>query len=555
MIHDTRRSIIVYFLLLIVPTLFLGGAGLRLLVHEKEGIRTQTLASLNDRAGALAESLTVTVAEVEESLTRSLAAMDSHHLEDTLRQWQETHPLVRNVFVWTDKALVYPPDSSASTAEERRFIRRYEALFSGRLDWDFGSPDRRNEPSAPPVSSSYSGELRRMSAARRDLLELAKDGPPRAEADPDMRGGWIPWFAENQLFILGWVQMNEDGPVFGLELETMALLSRLITQMPVLTDDYAAYALIGGDGSLLHQSGAFSVSEDQKPAVSVPLSGLLPHYRIAFYLSESGLTGGRGLILVAGMFLVLATAALFTGGALLIRDSRRSMKDAMEKTSFVSNVSHELKTPLTTIRMYAELLREGRVSSPEKTGHYLSVIVSESRRLTRLVNNVLDFGKLEQGRKHYARAPLDLSAVVRNSLETHGDRLMEAGLVVHLTLPTEPVILSSDRDALEQVLLNLLDNAVKYAAGGGWLGVELEKTPDGRAVELRIKDQGPGIPPEHRARIFETFHRVDNSLTAEQAGSGLGLSIARRIMRDLGGDILYQPEADGGSCFRVRILS
>jgi signal transduction histidine kinase len=132
---------------------------------------------------------------------------------------------------------------------------------------------------------------------------------------------------------------------------------------------------------------------------------------------------------------------------------------------------------------------------------------------------------------------------------------MEAGLVVHLTLPTEPVILSSDRDALEQVLLNLLDNAVKYAAGGGWLGVELEKTPDGRAVELRIKDRGPGIPPEHRARIFETFHRVDNSLTAEQAGSGLGLSIARRIMRDLGGDILYQPEADGGSCFRVRILS
>ncbi|GAB6095595.1 ATP-binding protein [Desulfatiferula olefinivorans] len=555
MIHDTRRSTVIYLLLLIVPTLILGGAGLRLLVHEKDRIRTQALASLTDRAGALAESLVLTVSEVEAGLTRSLSAMNPDRLEADLRTWQETHPLVRNVFVWTDSGLVYPPDSPAATAEERRFIRRYEALFTGRLAWDFGSPDRMNEPFAPSVSSSYGGELRRMSEARRDLLNLAKDGPIQAGADSDMRWGFIPWFAENQLFILGWVKREKDGPVYGLELETMALLSRLIAQMPVINDDHAAYALIGGDGRLLHQSGAFPVSADQKPAVSVPLSGLLPHYRIAFYLSGPDLTGGRGLVMVAGMFLILATAALFTGGLLLIRDSLRSMKDAMEKTSFVSNVSHELKTPLTTIRMYAELLREGRVTSPEKTGHYLSVIVSESRRLTRLVNNVLDFGKLEQGRKHYTRAPLDLSAVVRQIIEAHGDRLLDAGLSVHLTLPDEPVVVSSDRDALEQVMLNLLDNAVKYAADGHWLGVELGNASDGRGVELRIRDRGPGIPPGHRSRIFETFHRVDNSLTAGQAGSGLGLSIARRIMRDLKGDILYQPEADGGSCFRVRILS
>lgn len=566
MIHDTRRSIFVYWVLLIVPTLILGAAGLRLLGHEKDRIRAQSVASLADRAGALAESLELTVAAVEEALTRSLMAIDPVRLRETLRDRQETHPLVRNVFVWTEGRLDYPVDSPESTAEERRFIQRYEALFSGRLAWDFDAGVGQDEQAAgggvnkAPAPSSYRKDLRRITSARRDLLELAGDGPavsqePRA-ADVAMgepRSGWIPWFAENQLFILGWVQMDPKGPVYGIELETMSLLSRLLTQLPALTDRHAAYGLVSGQGRLLFQSGAFPVDLNQKPVISVPLSGLLPHYRIVFYLSESGLSPGRGLIVLGGMLLGLTAVALITGGALLIQDSRRSLKDAMEKTSFVSSVSHELKTPLTSIRMYAELLRDGRVTAPEKIAHYLSVIVTESQRLTRLVNNVLDFGKLEQGRKTYQHSSFDLKEMLQTVIDVHGVRLKDAGLRVHTALPEGPLPLVSDRDALEQVLLNLLDNAVKYAATGEWLAVELDGTAEQPVSEIRIRDRGPGIPPDHRARIFEKFHRVDHSLTAGQAGSGLGLSIARRIMRDLGGDLLYQPEEGSGSCFRVRI--
>lgn len=270
------------------------------------------------------------------------------------------------------------------------------------------------------------------------------------------------------------------------------------------------------------------------------------------YLTDKGVAGGRGFVAVSALLVLIFLAAMIAGGTLLIRDSRKNMKDAMEKTSFVSSVSHELKTPLTSIRMYAELLAEGRVTQPDKVNRYLEVIVSESRRLTRLVNNVLDFGRLEQGKKTYHRETLDLAGFVRGIFEAHGIRVEAAGLALDLHIPREPLTLVSDHDALEQVLLNLIDNAVKYASSGRYLGVFVENDST-ETVDLVLADRGPGIPPEHRDLIFEKFHRVDNSLTAEQAGSGLGLSIARRILRDLGGDLVFEPGTESGSRFIMRI--
>lgn len=574
MAYNTKRTVIIYWLLLILPTIFMGAAGLRLLVHEKDRLQAQALASWADRAGAMADSLELTVSEVEDALTRSLMGIDRDRIKETLLSWQETNPLVRNVFVWQQGKLDYPMASLESTAEERRFISRYDALFSGRMDWGFGVSVSRDEwaesddmagraLASAPESSVYGQEIRRMKSVRKDLLDLAspeKESAPSVQSSMDEaaplfvpRSGWIPWFAENQLFILGWVQTENNGPVYGIELESMALLSRLITQLPVMTDRHAAYGLLSGEGQLLHQSGDFPIDTAQKPAISVPLSGLLPHYRMAIYLSDSGFNGGQGLIAVSGILVFMLVSALILGGTLLIRDSRRSMKDAMEKTSFVSSVSHELKTPLTSIRMYAELLRDGRVKAPEKISHYLSVIVSESQRLTRLVNNVLDFGKLEEGKKNYHPSSFDLGEFLREITDAHSLRLREAGMTVHVNVPESDLTVISDRDALEQVVLNLMDNAVKYAASGGYLAFDVVDIPEHQAFDLMIQDRGPGIPDDHHTRIFEKFHRVDNSLTAGQAGSGLGLSIARRILRDLGGDLNYQTNTDGGSCFRARI--
>jgi signal transduction histidine kinase len=260
---------------------------------------------------------------------------------------------------------------------------------------------------------------------------------------------------------------------------------------------------------------------------------------------------GQSFFLLSVLLLSIFVAAIILGGSLLTWQAHRNMVSAQQKTSFVSNVSHELKTPLTSIRMFAELLQEDRIKDPAKKGHYLKVIVAESQRLTRLVNNVLDFSRLEQGRKQYQLKELELSGYLRYIVETQRLRVQEAGMVLDNKIPEAEYTVHTDEDAIEQVLLNLLDNAIKYAAEGKELTVDLVAQDD--HVKVSVMDRGPGVPAKHRTRIFEKFHRVDSSLTSRHPGSGLGLSIARTIMRDLNGDLLYEPRDGGGSCFSVLI--
>jgi signal transduction histidine kinase len=244
-------------------------------------------------------------------------------------------------------------------------------------------------------------------------------------------------------------------------------------------------------------------------------------------------------------------AAILSGGILLTRMTLKNMKDARQKTSFVSSVSHELKTPLTSIRMSAELLLSGRVSDEKKKDRYLSVMVAESERLTRLINNVLDFGKLEQGRKHYRLSPVAVDRFLTQLIEAHRVRITAQGLRMVTHIGSEDFTVRTDRDALEQVVLNLMDNVLKYAGTGEFIKFVL--TRQARAVLLTICDDGPGIPKALQDKVFDKFFRVDSSLTATQPGSGLGLSISRRILRDLGGDLFLEPGTENGCCFTARI--
>ena len=222
------------------------------------------------------------------------------------------------------------------------------------------------------------------------------------------------------------------------------------------------------------------------------------------------------------------------------------MLDAARKTGFVSNVSHELKTPLTTIRMYAEMLGEGRIKEEEKRQKYLAVIIEQSQRLTRLVNNVLDFSRLEQQRKKYNLETLDIVAETLMILEEQKPRLEQVDMILEVDLPGSLMVHEMDRDVLQQVLLNLVDNAIKYAAAGGDLTVTY-RLPG----ELLVCDRGAGIPRGQRERIFQSFQRLDDSLTTQQAGCGLGLNIARQLLRDLGGDLFYESRPAGGACFVI----
>jgi len=249
------------------------------------------------------------------------------------------------------------------------------------------------------------------------------------------------------------------------------------------------------------------------------------------------------------VILLVLDAFLLTGVWVVFRSVRREMEFVRLKSDFVSNVSHELRTPLALIRMYAETLEMGRLAEEVKKQEYYTTIVKESERLTRLVNNLLNFSRMEAGRRPYALVSVDLNAVVKGVLESFTPHLSSEGFSpeVHLDPSIPPV--RADLEAVQEALINILDNAVKYSGAQKYLRVATGAGPDGPYVE--VEDRGRGIPPEFHKRVFETFFRVPSGRNPGVNGSGLGLSIARHIMEAHGGRIDLRSRPGQGSTFTL----
>src|SRR6185295_1245001 len=241
---------------------------------------------------------------------------------------------------------------------------------------------------------------------------------------------------------------------------------------------------------------------------------------------------------------------VFTLG-LALRSADRMMRLSTMKTDFVSNVSHELRTPLASIRVFAELLRLGRVQTPDKVREYGEYIERESRRLSRLIENILDFSRIESGRKTYTFAPTDVAQVVEGVLQSFDVHLRHHGFTVRVVADRPLPEVLADADALGQAIHNLLDNAVKFSGEARAIEVRL-MLEDGEIV-VAVADRGIGIAREEQARIFERFHRVGTGLVHEVKGSGLGLSLVHHIMQVHGGRVTVDSEPGKGSTFALHL--
>jgi signal transduction histidine kinase len=282
----------------------------------------------------------------------------------------------------------------------------------------------------------------------------------------------------------------------------------------------------------------------------------LPHWEAALYLldpqqlSRSAST----LRLTLGSIVLTLVAAILFGGWFMSADVRRQMRLAQQKTDFVSNVSHELKTPLTSIRMFADMLADGRVAEPDRQTNYLRIISAESARLTRLINNVLDFARMERGAASGERRACDLVEVVREVVNTCRPHLETVGIPLALDIKVDTLPLIGDRDALAQIILNLLSNAEKYGGHEILVTVRYQTTPGSPGTGcVDVLDRGPGIPPKKTDAIFQPFHRLDDSLASGVSGSGLGLTLARRMAKAHQGNVIYSPRPGGGSCFTLTV--
>jgi two-component system phosphate regulon sensor histidine kinase PhoR len=230
------------------------------------------------------------------------------------------------------------------------------------------------------------------------------------------------------------------------------------------------------------------------------------------------------------------------------------MRLSQMKSDFVSNVSHELRTPLSSIRVFGEYMRLGRVQRHEKIVEYGQYIEAESSRLTQLINNILDFSRIESSQKKYRFEPLSIDECVAATVTAFAVPLQERGFSIAYYGPASPLPpVRADGDALTQALMNLLDNAVKYS--GARKEIDVAVARHGAQVRITIADRGIGIAAAEQKKIFEKFYRVGSGLVHDVKGSGLGLAIVSHIVKAHGGRVEVESEPGEGSAFTIVLPS
>jgi signal transduction histidine kinase len=396
-----------------------------------------------------------------------------------------------------------------------------------------GPPDIRSLASAAQVA--LAGQISRIEQAvalQQTFTALARQFP--SPSTPGKDRFWLP---------------------FGHGPWLLSLTPDIGTHQPLLIAVDAAKAFDGlesAKGCVAAGGCRLALAADAGPD-DYPLGPALPG------LTLLDVTGGapdesrpwlvRQTFYIAALSLVLALSAF--GAYLLWRDVRRELRVSELRSEFVSSVSHELKTPLTAIRMFAETLRMGRPADPALRDEYLDTIVNESERLTRLLNNVLDFTRIESGRKTYQFAYHDLGSIVRTAARAMHYPLARQGFELQVDLDEGIPPVRSDPDALEQAILNLLANALKYS--GEARKIELRLAREGTHAVISVRDWGSGIDPVDQRRIFHKFYRVERQENRLIPGTGLGLTLVDHTVRGHQGFVTVDSSLGAGSTFRIHL--
>lgn len=288
------------------------------------------------------------------------------------------------------------------------------------------------------------------------------------------------------------------------------------------------------------------------PEVERPFEDGFPGLILGIKLRGTTIADISDRIMRISFFILGALSLLMAAGMILTyRNVARELVLAKLKSDFVSNVSHELRTPLALIRLYAETLEMGRISSAGKQQEYFEIIRKESERLSSLINNILDFSRIESGKKEYNFRETDVADLVRSTLESYRLEIEQNGFKFEQKIENNLPPLNIDREAIARSLLNLVNNAVKYSGEEKYLGVNLYRHNGG--VNLEVVDRGIGIPAKEQCKIFEKFYRVGDPLVHNTKGSGLGLSLVRHIVQAHRGEVAVESTPGQGSKFTITL--
>ena len=549
------RLILLLLIIVLLPLGLLAGVG-TYLAREQRAIQQHELREL--LGGVLAErdaALGNLLRDWGRELEQLAASVPSQ--PESLRMLIREEPRVRQAFLLDAQGrLEFPREDGEPTAGEREFLERTQPV------WRRGELLQQIIGQAGDASASVTPRVTQQAMQQQVRIPAQREG---AES------GWYAWYWDKGSHFIYW-HRSEGGRVLGFELDRARLLAAVITVLPQTENtgggSNASPAasdrtrLVDANGEVLYQWGRFEPEEAMAPIVTRGLTAPLQAWRFELF-AQPDLLGGRG----SGTAIVLLSGMVGSGALLILlatyfyRESTREMREAAQRVNFVNQVSHELKTPLTNIRLYAELMetRLDAEADPQLRKH-LDIITAESQRLSRLINNVLTFARSQRRTLTLRPQAVSLDSLLRETAERFRAPLARRGVRIELKLDAaEPALL--DGDAIDQIVGNLLSNVEKYAAPAAAAAtgavmpettVEISSARAGTQYIVTIGDQGPGISPAERERIFLPFHRLSNRLTDGVAGTGIGLTIARDLARMHGGELELIPAARGAT-FRLSI--
>jgi len=436
-------------------------------------------------------------------------------------------------------------DLKRARGEERhdRLAALHRDLVRGR--WELGADQAdyflaqlRGRAPELPASSRATGYLRR--------LELARALQERFRPPASLRAGELyssaftyearPYQVHYRLVSV----QNTPETLVGLTLNLPWVEARLLPQA------FADSGMGGSQAARVVQRGSGKAGGLQ---AGIPFQTLFPFWELTLTTApgEPDRSSPRRAIAVFAGSMLLVLCVLALGVILLLRDVSRETQLNRLRSDFVSGVSHELKTPLTLIRLYTETLLDGEQFREDERKGFYQIILRESERLTHLIERALDFGRMDRRERRYQLEQGDLASSIAQTVHVYGEYLKRRGFSVETDLASSLPAVEFDPDAVAQAVVNLLDNAAKYSGESKFVGVRL--LSEDSAVVLEVEDRGIGIPAEEREKIFQQFYR--SPTRSGKGGYGLGLFLVKHIMDAHGGGVEVRSEVGRGSRFRL----
>lgn len=607
------KSTILLLLLIATPIALLSWLGVRLAHNEEAVIQTRFHKLLTARLADVDGQVSQYIDGLERSL-RTLTDIEDYDPE-SLRELVRSQPDVTTLFVMDAKGgLVYPSTESPNRIENNFLVRASQVLIDKDLFFESDEAGEVVQPSplpeespTTPLKDFAAQPMQQISpSVRGGRRSFAQDRVPNAPGSVSQRAmpqarmrvttsantaiqansystnglqtysvtvpssattnGWISWFWGRGVHLIYW-QRRSSGYLVGVEVDRSRLIANIIGSLPETPmprpqkisslDDYDSESmirLVDSSSRVIYQWGQYDAADETAAFCEIPVSNPLSSWRLKYYAPIDQLTAGAGrgiyLNLVTG--LIVATLGLGALGFFAFREYSRDMREAAQRVSFVNQVSHELKTPLTNIRMYADLLDNDLDAIEDEVGEgprgRLDVIQSESQRLSRLIGNVLTLAGQKRKSLQLQKMNVVVDDIIHETLRQFRPSLQQSGIETEF-IPGAAATVLVDPDAIEQIIGNLINNVEKYAADGGRMLIASRQADNSTTVEVR--DFGAGVDPKMRKKIFLPFARASDSLS-RAAGTGIGLSIAQELARLHNGDLVLV-DCEQGACFQLQL--